>query len=69
MESYQVQSRIVRTITFRSSDGRLSIQFRNGEERQFKDVPQDLVEEFVRAPSPGHYYLNHIRDRFVRVAA
>ena len=69
MQELQVRSRIISSVYFDPRDGRLRIVFRNGEERLFDRVPERSVLELVNAPSPGNYYLDHIRTRFRRVAA
>jgi len=69
MKQIPVASKIVRSVHFSQEDGQLRICFRNGEERRFDGVPERVVAEFVAAPSPGTYYLEHIRTRFARHAA
>jgi hypothetical protein len=69
MQELQVRSRIISSVYFDPNDGRLRIVFRNGEERIFGKVPERSALELVSAPSPGNYYIDHIRTRFRRVAA
>ncbi|WP_337266062.1 KTSC domain-containing protein [Oryzifoliimicrobium ureilyticus] len=69
MKEVSVNSRIIKSIYFRPEDGRLYIQFKNGEERLFEGVTEEAIHAMVAAPSPGQHYIDHIRTRFKRLAA
>jgi hypothetical protein len=45
----------------------LRICFKSGDERIFKDVPENVVKALAASPSPGEHYLNHIRENFPRI--
>lgn len=69
MKELPVTSRIIKSVYYSQEDGRLRICFRNGQERLFTGVPEQDAEAMVSAPSPGQHYIEHIRERFTRVAA
>ncbi len=69
MQQVPVQSRIITSVYFSPTDGKLRICFKNGEERQFSGVDEGAVVEMCEAPSPGQYYIDFIRTRFARIAA
>ncbi|WP_182087278.1 KTSC domain-containing protein [Aureimonas sp. ME7] len=63
-----VQSRIIKSIRFDPSDGRLHLRLANGEERLFEGVTLGAVAELVEAPSPGTHYIQRFRREQRRVA-
>jgi hypothetical protein len=69
MKKLLVQSRKIKSVYFSQEDGQLRINFRNGEERLFVGVSEDQAHAMVEATSPGQHYIDHIRTRFVRLAA
>ena len=69
MKEIPVSSRIIQSIYFSPEDGQLRLRFRNGEDRLFTGVPEYDVQAMAEAPSPGQYYIDHIRTRFRRLAA
>lgn len=64
-----VTSALIEAVYFSREDGKLRIRMRNGEEQIFGDVDESAVNSLVTAPSPGTYYLEHIRDKFPKRAA
>jgi hypothetical protein len=64
-----VESRLIESIYFGQTDGRLYIQFRNGEERLFEGVPEEEAFAIALAQSPGRYYADRIKPNFKRIAA
>jgi hypothetical protein len=69
MKKIPVASKIVSSVYFSQEDGQLRICFKNGEERVFGGVPEQVVSELVSSPSPGSYYIQNIRSQFPRLAA
>jgi hypothetical protein len=69
MKNLPVQSRIIKSVHFSQEDGRLLICFKSGEQRLFEGVLEKQALSMVRAPSPGQYYLDHIRTKYKRLAA
>jgi hypothetical protein len=64
-----VVSALIESVYFSPEDGKLRIRMRNGEEQVFGDVDAVAVNSLVSAPSPGTYYLEHIRDKYPKRAA
>lgn len=69
MKELPVKSRIIKSAYFSPLDGQLRLCFKNGEDRLFTGVPEHDAQALVEAPSPGQYYIDHIRTRFKRLAA
>lgn len=67
MKELAVSSRIIKSVFFSQEDGQLRIRFKNGEERLFRDVPEQAVKALVDSASPGQHYIDNIRPQFVRV--
>jgi lysyl-tRNA synthetase, class II len=44
--------------------GRLRLQFRDGAHYQYFDVPRDIVNQLLSAPSKGYFFNRFIRGRF-----
>jgi VanZ family protein len=64
-----VESRLIESVFFDPSDGRLRIRFRDGVERLFADVPEQEAFAIALSESPGRYYVDRIKPNFRRVAA
>lgn len=69
MKELPVHSRIISSVYFDPTDGKLRILFKNGEVRLFDSVPENKAIEMVDSASPGNYYIKHIRTHFRRLAA
>ena len=69
MKAVPVTSRMIQSVYFSQEDGQLLLRFMNGEVRRFEGVGSEIVQEMCDAPSPGHFYLDHIRKSFRRLAA
>jgi len=69
MERISVKSRIITAMNYDEQQRRLQIFFRNGQARMFADVPRDIVAEFAQSPSPGHFYLERVREQYQLLAA
>lgn len=64
MEMQRVNSRAIQAIGYDPVSWRLRIRFEKGDTYDFCGVPSDLYERFMRAPSKGSFYNDHIRDRY-----
>lgn len=53
---------MINKITF--DQGELVVQFNNGKEATYHNVPEDVYEEFVKAPSVGKYYNANIKGQY-----
>jgi hypothetical protein len=42
----------------------LKITFRNGKEYEYKDVPQEVYNDFITAESAGKYYTANIKGQY-----
>lgn len=69
MRQMPIKSRIIQSVYFNQDDGQLRICFKNGEERRFKGVSEEAVAALCTSPSPGQFYIDHIRGAYKRVAA
>lgn len=69
MKQLAVTSKIIKSVYFSPEDGQLRICFKNGEERNFRDVPEAEVTAMCAAESPGQHYIHHISRQFPRIAA
>jgi hypothetical protein len=69
MTEILVKSRIIASLAYDSERRKLHIVFKNNEVRLFAGVPQKVVSDMVSSPSPGQFYIDHIRKNFERIAA
>jgi len=69
MRQMPIKSRIIQSVYFSQEDGQLRICFKNGEERWFVGVGEEAVAAFCASPSPGQFYMDHIRTAYKRLAA
>ncbi|MNL48817.1 hypothetical protein D3C87_1717010 [compost metagenome] len=69
MKQLAVTSKIIKSVYFSPNDGQLRICFKNGEERNFRDVPEAEVNAMCAAPSPGQHYISNISRQYPRIAA
>lgn len=69
MKQLAVTSKIIKSVYFSPEDGQLRICFKNGEERNFRDVPEAEATAMCAAQSPGQHYISKIRTHYPRIAA
>jgi hypothetical protein len=69
MRQMSVKSRIIQSVYFSQDDGQLRICFKNGEQRRFTGVSEQAVVAMCASPSPGQFYIDHIRTAYKRLAA
>ncbi len=67
MQSFSIESRIIKGVQYERFGGYLRIVFKNGDEREYLGVPEDDVLAMCQAKSPGQHYIIHISGRFKRV--
>jgi len=48
-------------------DFNLDIEFRNGRKYRYEQVPEDVFEEFTKAPSAGRFFNQNIQGKFKSV--
>ena len=68
MMALPVKSRLIQSMHFSQTDGRLRIRLSDGRERLFEGVTAGEALAFVASPSPGTYYMNDFKKRFKRAA-
>lgn len=66
MNRQQVESSMFDSVGYDSGREVLEVQFHNGI-YQYLDVPKEVYEDFVNAPSLGRYFLDCIRDDYTTV--
>lgn len=64
MERKPVESSQVASIGYDAAARLLEVEFKNSGVYQYKEVPQDLAEAFVRSDSIGRFLAQHIKGRF-----
>ena len=60
----QLTSSMIDGASYDEKRGYLRLYLRNGQLREFRDVPREVVEGLQHAPSAGNYYIQHIRGHF-----
>jgi hypothetical protein len=69
MKEIFIKSHIITGLAYDASRNTLKLVFKNSQVRLFSGVPANVVGELVAAPSPGQFYIDHIRKNFTRLAA
>ncbi len=64
MERTAVQSRDIAIIGYDPAQAILEIAFRSGSVYHYQKVPAATYDAFIKAPSYGLYFRDHIRDQF-----
>ena len=64
MQREQVTSSSVISIGYDESSRTLEVELHYGAVYQFHEVPRELYEEFLKAPSKGRFFAYQIKDRF-----
>lgn len=59
-----VESDVIHAIGYDDETSVLEIIFNSGAIYQYRNVPHQVFEEFMRAESKGNYFQNNIRDEF-----
>lgn len=65
---FAVQSRMIQSIHFSPTDGKLLLRFSDGRDGLFEGVSEAAAEAMATAKSPGQFYLEEFKPRFQRVA-
>ena len=64
MEMHDVQSSVVAAVGYDRDRNVLEVRFRSGRIYHYFDVPQELFEELLGAPSVGQFFNEVVRPRF-----
>ena len=67
MQDISIKSKIITGLAYDEAYRKLRIVFKNSKVRQFSEVPAHVVQQLVAAPSPGQFYIDHIRNNFARL--
>ena len=60
----ELQSRLIVGLSYDDETRSLTLYFRSGQLRQVAEVPREIVDALVDAPSAGKFYIDNIRDHF-----
>lgn len=60
----RLKSKLIDGFAYDKENKLLTLWMANGQRRQFIDVPSQVINELVAAPSPGMYYKLHIKPKF-----
>lgn len=64
MKPIAVESTTLATVAYDADRELLQLEFRDRRVYQYFEVPADVHEALLRAPSKGHYFNRAIRGRF-----
>ncbi len=64
MKRTPVSSTNLASVGYDGASRVLEIQFRNGRVYEYYDVPREVYEGVIGAPSPGEFFTSRIRGRF-----
>jgi hypothetical protein len=59
-----IDSKLLVAAAYVAARRSLYLRFKSGEVYRYYTFPADQYREFLDAESKGHYFLNHIRNRF-----
>ena len=65
MERVAVQSTEIAIVGYDTKTQTLEIAFRNGGVYQYKNVPEEIHQNLMSAPSHGIYFNQNIKDRYL----
>jgi len=64
MERKPVTSSNLRSVGYNETNKILEIEFHKGGIYQYLEVPKEIYEELMKAPSQGRYHYYRIKNRF-----
>ena len=64
MQTHTVQSTTIAVITYESAWRQLYVQFRDSSAYMYFDVPVQVYQALLEAPSKGEYFNARIRGKF-----
>ena len=65
MERDLVNSSSIRSIGYDRSTDTLEVEFVNGSIYQYYDVPDNIYENFMVAPSKGQFFNTYVRNYYL----
>lgn len=60
----ELSSSMLNSADYDSVEKELTIEFSNGDEYKYKDVPQEIFTELSATPSAGKFFLAKIKNKF-----
>lgn len=67
MERSHVVSSTLASVGYDPDSQTLEVEFRLGGVYQYKDVPPEIADGLISAPSKGHYFNEHIKNSYATV--
>ena len=64
MARADLQSHTLKTAIYQDRSASLELAFRSGAIYRYRDVPEPVFQELLRAESKGRYFNQRIRNRF-----
>ena len=64
MDRLTVQSSNVASVGYDDNAATLEVEFQNGTVYQYYGVPQNMYEQFMRAPSKGQFLNTYIKNAY-----
>jgi hypothetical protein len=64
MERTPVNSSAIATVAYAEETQTLTVEFNDGGSWEYYDVPQGVVDELMRSPSVGSYFVRNVRNSF-----
>jgi hypothetical protein len=64
MNRQPVESSNLASVGYQPSTRMLEVEFMRGGVYRYSDVPQDVFDELIAAPSPGSYFAVHIKNTY-----
>jgi hypothetical protein len=61
-----VVSKLIAFVEYNKKSGLLRLNLTDGQIREFDSVPEEVVRGLALAESPGQYYVEMIRGKFIR---
>jgi len=57
-------STMLNSAEYDQTEKTLTVEFSNGDEYKYKDVPEEIFNEFQSAQSAGKFFLTKIKNKF-----
>lgn len=61
----ELQSRLIEGVVYYQETQQLTLHLRNGQRREYVDVPEHIYNELLSAKSAGQYYKKTIKPNFM----
>jgi lysyl-tRNA synthetase, class II len=64
MEVHPLSSSVLSAVAYDGDTQLLEVRFQTGRIYRYRDIPREIFEPLLTAPSAGQYFNTHIRDRY-----